>query len=96
MTEPAELRALRALVHGRVQGVGFRWSTVRQAHALGLSGTVANQPDGTVEVVAEGDMSRLTRLVSWLEKGPPGARVSHVDVEWLPWSGAYDSFGVDF
>ncbi len=96
MAGPAEARALRAVVHGRVQGVGFRWSTVREARSLGLSGAVANRPDGTVEVVAEGDVTRLVRLVTWLEKGPPGARVSSVDVEWLPLSGSYNGFGVDF
>jgi acylphosphatase len=96
MAVSPEPRALRAVVHGRVQGVGFRWSAVREARSLGLSGTVANRPDGTVEVVAEGNPVRLARLISWLEKGPPGARVSSVDVEWLPWSGAYNGFGVDF
>ena len=96
MAAPAEQRALRAVVHGRVQGVGFRWSAVREARALGLNGAVANRPDGTVEVVAEGSAARLARLITWLEKGPPGARVSSVDVEWVPWSGAYNGFGVDF
>jgi acylphosphatase len=96
MAVSPEPRALRAVVHGRVQGVGFRWSAVREARSLGLSGTVGNRPDGTVEVVAEGNPVRLARLISWLEKGPPGARVSSVDVEWLPWSGAYNGFGVDF
>ncbi|HUI72704.1 MAG TPA: acylphosphatase [Spirochaetia bacterium] len=96
MAAPGDQRALRAVVHGRVQGVGFRWSTVREARSLGLSGIVSNRPDGTVEVTAEGDSARLARLVSWLEKGPPGARVSSVDVEWLPWSGVYNGFGVDF
>ena len=96
MAAPAEARGLRAIVHGRVQGVGFRWSTVRQARSLGLSGTVANRWDGSVEVIAEGDPLRLARLVSWLEKGPPGARVSSVDVEWVPWSGLYQGFDVAF
>ncbi|MGA2763643.1 MAG: acylphosphatase [Spirochaetia bacterium] len=96
MAGPAEARGVRALVHGRVQGVGFRWSAVREARSLGLTGIVSNRPDGTVEVVAEGDATRLTRLVAWLEKGPPGARVTSVDVEWLPWSGSYARFDVDF
>ncbi len=93
---PDDLGAVRAVVHGRVQGVGFRYSTVREARSLGLSGVVSNRPDGTVEVTAEGSSPRLVRLVSWLEKGPPGARVSSVDVQWLPWSGGYTGFGVDF
>ena len=96
MAGPPEARALRAVVHGRVQGVGFRWSAVRAARALGLSGTVANRPDGTVEVVAEGSIETLARLVGWLEKGPPGSRVSHVEVQWFPWSGSYRGFEVEF
>ncbi|HVO39958.1 MAG TPA: acylphosphatase [Spirochaetia bacterium] len=96
MAAPVEARGLRAVVHGQVQGVGFRWSTVRQARSLGLSGTVANRGDGSVEVIAEGDSARLTRLIGWLEKGPPGARVSNVDVQWLPWSGVYRGFDVAF
>jgi acylphosphatase len=95
MAVPSEAHGLRAVVHGRVQGVGFRWSTVREARSLGLSGTVANRADGSVEVVAEGDPARLARLISWLEKGPPGARVSSVDIEWRPWTGAYRRFDVD-
>ena len=79
-----------------MQGVGFRWSAVRQARSLGLSGIVANRPDGTVEVAAEGDAVRLTRFVAWLEKGPPGSRVTSVDVQWLPWTGSYRGFDVDF
>jgi len=96
MAAPPERRGLRAVVHGRVQGVGFRWSTVREGRSLGLSGTVTNRPDGTVEVMAEGDPALLARLITWLEKGPPGARVNSVDIQWLPWSGSYSGFGVDF
>ncbi len=96
MAAPLDARGVRAVVHGWVQGVGFRWSAVREARSLGLSGIVSNRPDGTVEVIAEGDSARLARFLGWLEKGPPGARVSSVDVEWLPWTGAYRGFDVDF
>ena len=96
MPGPSERKGLRAVVHGRVQGVGFRWSAVREARALGVDGSISNRSDGTVEVTAEGDAERLLRFVAWLEKGPPGARVERVDVQWLPWSGAYSGFDVDF
>jgi acylphosphatase len=93
---PREDKAFHALVHGRVQGVGFRYSAVRQAQALGLRGTVANTPDGSVEVVAEGDAASLERFLSWLERGPPGARVREVQVQWLPPTGSHAGFDIAF
>lgn len=89
-------RAFHAVVSGRVQGVGFRYSAIREGRALGIRGTVANRPDGSVEVVAEGDAPRLAALLSWLEKGPPGARVREVQVEWIAPSDAYTDFDVTF
>lgn len=63
------------VVSGRVQGVGFRWSTARRAGDLGLRGTVRNLPDGSVEVHVAGAADAVERLRSWLEKGPRAARV---------------------
>jgi acylphosphatase len=74
-------RAFR--VRGRVQGVGFRWNTVRIARKLGLSGTVHNRADGSVEVHASGDVDALGRLRDWLNRGPRAARVEAVE-EILP------------
>jgi len=88
--------AFHAVVTGRVQGVGFRFSVVRQARVLGLFGTVANRPDGGVEVEAEGELPDLQRLLAWLRRGPPGAHVRDVQVEWLPWSGRFRGFEVEF
>lgn len=80
MTGPAtSSRRLVAVVHGFVQGVGFRWFVEREAERRGLAGWVANLPDGTVEVVAEGPDDQLESLIAALEEGPPGALVSHVD-----------------
>ena len=67
------------LVHGRVQGVGFRHFVTREAQALGLAGTVRNRPDGTVEVEAEGSADALDQLVQAVRRGPVGARVEHVE-----------------
>lgn len=67
------------LVHGRVQGVGFRWSTTQKAKELGLRGTVRNRPDGTVEVHAKGAGDALARLRDWLGEGPRAARVEKVE-----------------
>jgi acylphosphatase len=93
---PQESKALRALVRGRVQGVGFRYSALRQARSLGIRGTVANMPDGSVEVLAEGEEARLALFLRWLEKGPPGAHVAEVQVEALPVSGRYLDFEIAF
>lgn len=72
--------ARRAVVHGDVQGVGFRWWAAREAGRLGLRGWVANRDDGTVEVHAEGDEAAVRELVGLLGTGPRHARVARVAV----------------
>jgi acylphosphatase len=67
-----------AKVRGQVQGVGFRWFIVRQASQLGLVGWVANAPDGSVVLEAEGDGSAVERLLELVRTGPPGAFVEAV------------------
>jgi DNA ligase D-like protein (predicted 3'-phosphoesterase) len=73
--------AVRAVVRGEVQGVGFRDATVRRARALGVRGWVRNAPDATVLVHAEGAEREVAELVAFLRVGPPPARVSEVAVE---------------
>jgi acylphosphatase len=91
----SELSALRALVRGRVQGVGFRFFVLEQAAALGLSGYTRNLSNGeTVEVVAEGPLPSLEALLAQLRRGPPLARVERVDVSWAAATGEYDGFGM--
>jgi acylphosphatase len=74
----------RILVSGRVQGVGYRYATVREARRLGLRGYARNLPDGRVEVVAEGPPDDVERLTAWCRRGPSAAEVSaveHVDLD---------------
>ncbi len=78
--EPTTL-ALAAVVRGRVQGVGFRWFVQRAARRLEVAGWVANQPDGSVRVVAAGLPGDLDRLTEFLRQGPPGARVEGLALE---------------
>lgn len=66
-------------VHGLVQGVGYRWWARTQAEGLGLTGTIRNDPDGSVVVVASGDETALAAFRACLERGPTGARVDRVD-----------------
>jgi acylphosphatase len=70
----------RVVVHGDVQGVGFRWSCAREAELLGVRGWVLNRADGAVEVVAEGDPAAVEQLVTWAHHGPRHAAVSRVEV----------------
>ena len=70
----------RVVVTGRVQGVGFRFSTEGEADRLALAGWVRNAPDGSVELEAEGPPETVDELVAWLRTGPPGARVDDVAV----------------
>ncbi len=67
------------VVHGRVQGVGFRYFVTREATRLGLRGLVRNRPDGTVEVEAEGSLAGLERLADAVRRGPVAARVERVE-----------------
>jgi len=73
------LPAVRYVVQGRVQGVGYRYFVLRNAEQLGLAGYARNMPDGTVEVLAEGDANALDELEERLREGPSFAHVSGVD-----------------
>ena len=87
---------LHARVYGRVQGVNFRYYTHREATALGLIGWVANRFDGSVELVAEGERAELAKLLAFLHRGSPSARVDRVETEWGEASDAFDRFRVRY
>lgn len=70
----------RALVHGVVQGVGFRYTARAEASKRGLAGFARNLPDGTVEVEVEGDETGVAHMLEWLRQGPPGAIVDELQV----------------
>lgn len=93
--EAVSAQRLTARVSGRVQGVGFRWWTRRQAVALGLTGWVMNADDErSVDVLAEGEGPALDELERRLRTGPSGAQVDGVRVERGPASGEFDEFGI--
>jgi len=77
-----QVERLHGVVHGDVQGVGFRYFLMREARRLGLRGWVRNRDDGTVEFVAEGRRSDLERLKQVAGQGPRTARVDRVDGHW--------------
>jgi acylphosphatase len=82
------LPAARFVVQGRVQGVGYRYFVLRHAEQLGLAGYARNQPDGTVEVVAEGEAAALVELEQHLQEGPSFSHVSGVDKQAIAERGA--------
>jgi acylphosphatase len=86
------MERLHGVVHGDVQGVGFRYHLMREAHGLGLSGWVRNRDDGTVEFVAEGRRADLERLKQAAERGPRMGRVQRVDADWSSATGGLDGF----
>jgi acylphosphatase len=84
------------IVHGRVQGVSFRYYTKVTAMKFGIGGWVRNLPDGTVEVTAEGKQSNLNDLLAFLQHGPAGAKVTDIAVEWRPASGKFNDFSIRY
>ena len=71
--------AMRLVVRGRVQGVGFRWFVRETARAAGLAGWVRNDVDGSVELAAAGPVQALSALRASVSHGPPGSRVTEVE-----------------
>jgi acylphosphatase len=85
---------VRIVVRGRVQGVGFRYATVTAARRLGLAGWARNAPDGSVEILAEGDATAVRELIGWCHQGPPAARVTTVQHAEDDSQGQLGAFGV--
>jgi acylphosphatase len=91
MAEPGRLEAV---VHGRVQGVGFRMHVADVARRLALVGWVTNEAGGTVHCVAEGPRDDLERLLAALRSGPRGAVVERVDETFSPALGSFGRFDI--
>jgi acylphosphatase len=79
---PQEPIRAHVFISGRVQGVGYRYSTMDEASRLGIKGWVRNVPDGRVEAVFEGSRKRVEEMINWCHKGSRGALVKDVAVEY--------------
>jgi len=88
-------RYLRCTISGKVQGVWYRANTQKKALKLGITGWVRNLPDGRVETLIYGDEEALTAMQAWLAKGPPLAKVSHLEVEEIITDEVYVEFKVE-
>lgn len=86
------IETLDIRITGRVQGVGFRAATVRQAHSLGVTGWVRNAPDGSVEALIQGEPEQVDQMLSWLHRGPALARVREVTHQQNDTERHYDNF----
>jgi len=75
------IEAIHIIVHGRVQGVWFRAGTKERADELEIFGWVKNRPEGTVEIHAEGEKSKLENFIAWCRKGTPAANVTSLDLD---------------
>ena len=76
-----EFECVSIQITGRVQGVGYRWSTVRHAHMIGVRGWVRNLDDGSVEAMVQGPPDQVDRMLEWMRQGPPGAIVIELSSE---------------
>ena len=92
----SDLAHLKAIVHGKVQGVYYRAFTFRVAKRLSLKGWVKNSRSGDVEVQSEGTRDHLEALLRELKVGPAGASVTDIDVTWSAYTGDFSGFDVRY
>jgi len=87
-------KRVRLIVRGYVQGVGFRWFTVRTAKRLALTGWVRNNSDGSVETVAEGPENSINTFIKELRIGPMSANVKDIDILREDFTGKFTTFSL--
>ena len=90
------MKAFKATVSGKVQGVWFRDSTQEEAIKLKVTGWVKNIPGGMVYLEAEGEENNLKSLERWIHIGSPHSRVDRVDLQWIMPTKTYSTFTVIF
>ncbi len=87
-------KRVHLIISGRVQGVGFRCNTFRQAVELGIHGWVRNIPDNKVEAVFEGDDHIVEQMVQWCYKGPSMSHVYNIEITKQQYSGEFQNFSI--
>ena len=93
-TNLLENAAVKIVVSGEVQGVGFRYFIARTAMDFNIKGYVKNLFSGDVEIYAEGRKEYLEELLKRAEKGPPNAYVDKAETEWLVFKNKYNNFEI--
>jgi acylphosphatase len=89
---PSSKKQSILVISGKVQGVCFRSGAEDEANRLGLTGYARNLPTGEVEVLLQGYEEHILLFIEWAKKGPPGARVADVEVEWAEPTQDYANF----
>ncbi|MBL0715893.1 MAG: acylphosphatase [Desulfosarcina sp.] len=82
------------MISGRVQGVAFRWETLRVAERYQVKGWVRNLPDGQVEAIIEGLRPQVSAVLDWCRQGPAIARVDAVDIRWEDFGAEFEDFTI--
>jgi acylphosphatase len=94
------VRDMKARAHvyvsGMVQGVFFRTETQDEAMRQGVTGWVRNRLDGRVEAVFEGEKEAVDKLIEFFRHGPPGARVTNVEIGWEEYKGEFQGFRIRY
>ena len=83
-------------IHGKVQGVGYRFFATRVARRMGLKGWIQNMRDGSVEAMVEGEQQAIDDWIEELKEGPRYAEVTKIDQETKEFSGKLPDFDVKF
>lgn len=89
-----DVQEMRAIVRGKVQGVGFRTTVTYHATILGITGSVCNLPDGRVEIHAQGTQEILEQLVDKLKRNAGLGHVDGIDIEYFQPSQRYERFAI--
>jgi acylphosphatase len=84
------------IVSGRVQGVNFRWNTLKRAKNLGLKGWVRNTENGKLEAVFEGEREKIEKILEWMKVGPILARVENLEVKWEDFKNEFKDFEIRY
>ncbi len=87
-------KQVHLIISGRVQGVGFRYSTFHQAVNLGVFGWVRNIPNNKVEAMFEGDNHIVEQMVQWCYEGPPMSRVDNIEIVKQEYTGEFEDFSI--
>jgi acylphosphatase len=82
------------LAFGRVQGVFYRASAKKVADKIGICGWVKNLPDGSVELLVEGEKEKVEKMIDWCKKGPFLAKVNRIEVDWQDYVGDLKNFQI--
>ncbi len=88
-------KAIQVIVHGRVQGVGFRYYVQEAARRRGVAGDVRNRHDGTVLILVEGEDDPIEEFLKDVRRGPPMSRVERLQIDDLTPTGKYKTFHIE-